>query len=134
MTAGGLSLGQASGTRGTAPRHSLRKQVSSLAIYAVLIVLGLIFTLPLLWMVTTSLKEQGQVFQVPPVWIPDPVRWDNYAEATHRAGARNRFAQPRRRLWVLGTGPRMTAWGAMAGSRRVTARRSSPSGGRRALY
>jgi len=36
-------------------------------------------------MVTTSLKEQGQVFQVPPVWIPNPVRWDNYPEATHRA-------------------------------------------------
>ena len=36
-------------------------------------------------MVTTSLKEQGQVFQVPPVWIPDPFRWDNYPEATRRA-------------------------------------------------
>ena len=36
-------------------------------------------------MVTTSLKEQGQVFQVTPQWIPNPVRWDNYPEATHRA-------------------------------------------------
>ncbi|MFN8632394.1 MAG: carbohydrate ABC transporter permease [Chloroflexota bacterium] len=85
MTAGQLSLGRASGTLGSAPRPSLRKRVGSLVTYTVLVVLGLIFTLPLLWMVTTSLKEQGQVFQVPPVWIPDPVRWDNYAEATHRA-------------------------------------------------
>src|SRR5215212_3528581 len=54
-------------------------------LYAILVLLSVIFTLPLLWMVTTSLKEQGQVFQVPPVWLPDPVRWDNYQEATHRA-------------------------------------------------
>lgn len=54
-------------------------------LYGALVVLSLVFTLPLLWMVTTSLKEQGQVFQVPPVWFPNPVRWDNYAEATRRA-------------------------------------------------
>ncbi len=54
-------------------------------LYGVLVVLSLVFTLPLLWMVTTSLKEQGQVFQIPPVWLPNPVRWDNYAEATRRA-------------------------------------------------
>ena len=54
-------------------------------LYSILVLCSLIFTLPLLWMVTTSLKEQGQVFQVPPVWIPNPVRWDNYADATRRA-------------------------------------------------
>jgi len=61
------------------------KLVRRVLLYGLLIALSLIFTLPLLWMVTTSLKEQGQVFQIPPQWIPDPVRWDNYPEATHRA-------------------------------------------------
>ncbi|MFN8523884.1 MAG: carbohydrate ABC transporter permease [Chloroflexota bacterium] len=54
-------------------------------VYAGLIFLSLLFTLPLVWMITTSFKEQGQVFQVPPVWIPDPWRWENYVEATQRA-------------------------------------------------
>jgi multiple sugar transport system permease protein len=64
---------------------SARSAVRDALTYTILILLGLIFTLPLLWMVTTSLKEQGQVFQVPPVWIPDPFRWDNYPEAVRRA-------------------------------------------------
>jgi multiple sugar transport system permease protein len=80
MTAGQLTVGSAS-----RPAFSATKLGRSALLYTVLVLLSLIFTLPLLWMVTTSLKEQGQVFQVPPVWIPDPVRWDNYPEATRRA-------------------------------------------------
>jgi ABC-type glycerol-3-phosphate transport system permease component len=70
---------------GTPPRWTAGKIVRRVLLYGILIALSLIFTLPLLWMVTTSLKEQGQVFQIPPQWIPNPVRWDNYPEATHRA-------------------------------------------------
>jgi multiple sugar transport system permease protein len=84
MTAGQLTAGLANGPARSSG-FSARKVGRSVLIYAVLVLLSLIFTLPLLWMVTTSLKEQGQVFQVPPVWIPDPVRWDNYPEATRRA-------------------------------------------------
>lgn len=53
--------------------------------YAVMIVLSCIFMIPLVWIVSTSLKEQGQVFAYPPVWIPNPVRWYNYVEAIQRA-------------------------------------------------
>lgn len=70
---------------GTPPHWTVGKIVRRVLLYGILIALSLIFTLPLLWMVTTSLKEQGQVFQIPPQWIPNPVRWDNYPEATHRA-------------------------------------------------
>lgn len=55
------------------------------AVYGALIVLSLIFLVPLLWILTTSFKEQGQVFTYPPQWIPDPWLWENYAEATRRA-------------------------------------------------
>ena len=84
MTAGQLSVGASSG-RASSPGVAARKLGRAVLMYAVLVLLSLIFTLPLLWMVTTSLKEQGQVFQVPPVWIPDPFRWDNYPEAIRRA-------------------------------------------------
>lgn len=53
--------------------------------YAVMIVLSVIFMIPLAWLVSTSLKEQGQVFAYPPIWIPNPIRWSNYAEALQRA-------------------------------------------------
>jgi multiple sugar transport system permease protein len=53
--------------------------------YLVMIVLSAIFLIPFVWLVSTSLKEQGQVFAYPPVWIPDPIMWSNYAEALQRA-------------------------------------------------
>ena len=43
--------------------------------------LAVIFSGPLLWMLSTSLKTDPQVYSVPPVWIPNPVRLVNYPEA-----------------------------------------------------
>jgi multiple sugar transport system permease protein len=84
MTIRAEGLGQG-GVAALGARRSPLRLARRTLLYGVLVVLSLVFTLPLLWMITTSLKEQGQVFQVPPVWIPNPVRWDNYAEATRRA-------------------------------------------------
>lgn len=36
---------------------------------------------PLAWMLSTSLKEPGQVLLLPPVWIPHPIVWRNYPDA-----------------------------------------------------
>jgi multiple sugar transport system permease protein len=55
------------------------------AVYGALILLSAIFLIPLAWMVTTSFKQQGQVFAVPPVWLPDPWMIENYPEAARRA-------------------------------------------------
>lgn len=67
------------------PGRSWSRLLRRWLLYVLLGLLSLMFMLPLLWLVTTSFKEQGQVFQVPPVWIPDPWRWQNYIEATQRA-------------------------------------------------
>ncbi|MDQ3539571.1 MAG: carbohydrate ABC transporter permease [Chloroflexota bacterium] len=60
-------------------------RVWRVALYAVLIGMSVVFLIPLFWLITTSLKTQGDVFAYPPVWIPDPLRWSNYAEAAERA-------------------------------------------------
>lgn len=57
-------------------------QVSShrLLVYALLIGGGFLFMIPFLWMLSTSLKGEVGLFDLPPRWIPDPVHWDNYAK------------------------------------------------------
>jgi multiple sugar transport system permease protein len=35
---------------------------------------------PFYWMISTSLKAQGNLYLYPPQWIPDPVVWSNYRE------------------------------------------------------
>ena len=53
--------------------------------YLLMIALSVVFLMPLFWMATTSLKQQGQVFAYPPVWIPDPIMWSNYVEVLQQA-------------------------------------------------
>jgi ABC-type glycerol-3-phosphate transport system permease component len=50
-------------------------------LYLVLVTSAAAFLVPLLWMVSTSLKEQTKVMQVPPQFIPNPIDWGNYREA-----------------------------------------------------
>lgn len=49
--------------------------------YLLLVVLSLSFLLPLLWMLSTSVKDTAQTYTVPPIWIPIPMRFQNYPEA-----------------------------------------------------
>jgi len=53
-------------------------------LYIVVTILGLVFALPLLWMISTSLKTDPQVYHVPPIWIPNPIRLRNYLEVLTR--------------------------------------------------
>lgn len=43
--------------------------------------IGLLLLAPLAWLLSTSLKEPSAIFILPPQWIPDPIRWQNYPEA-----------------------------------------------------
>lgn len=42
--------------------------------------LAALFILPFVWMLSSSLKRNIDVFAVPVQWIPNPVQWANYAE------------------------------------------------------
>lgn len=45
----------------------------------VLVALGSVFfVVPTLWMITTSVKPDHQVWLIPPVWIPERFVWENY--------------------------------------------------------
>lgn len=60
---------------------ALRTGVGRTLFYLLMIVLSFIFAAPLLWMISTSLKTDPQVYSVPPVWIPNPMRFVTYPEA-----------------------------------------------------
>jgi multiple sugar transport system permease protein/sn-glycerol 3-phosphate transport system permease protein len=47
---------------------------------AILIIGAAIIMIPFFWMISTSLKAQGNVYLYPPQWIPNPLRWENFRE------------------------------------------------------
>lgn len=49
--------------------------------YVLLCALGLAMALPFLWMVSTALKPDAQVFRIPPEWFPHPWVWRNFVDA-----------------------------------------------------
>lgn len=61
-----------------------RKTINTICSQLILIFFGVIFMIPFLWMVSTSLKIPENVFRLPIQWIPNPVKWSNYAEAVIR--------------------------------------------------
>ncbi len=42
--------------------------------------LALLFAMPFVWLVVSSLKREIDVFRLPVRWIPDPLTWSNYEE------------------------------------------------------
>lgn len=60
------------------PKSKIVKAVFS---HAALMLLGILFALPFYWLVSTALKPDEQLFQIPPVWIPDSPRWENFPRA-----------------------------------------------------
>lgn len=57
------------------------ESISRPFIYITLIVGAVVMIAPFAFLISSSLKNELQVFQYPIQWIPDPVRWLNYAEA-----------------------------------------------------
>ncbi|PRX60217.1 carbohydrate ABC transporter membrane protein 2 (CUT1 family) [Cohnella sp. SGD-V74] len=55
--------------------------LSTIPIYVLLVIGAGVMILPFLWMISTSLKGQGSMFDYPPRLIPRPVQWDNYYRA-----------------------------------------------------
>lgn len=53
-------------------------KLSNMLIVLILSLGAIIMVGPLLWMISTSLKDKAGVFQLPPQWIPNPVRFDAY--------------------------------------------------------
>lgn len=58
----------------------VRRVITRGITYLLIIGGSFVVSLPFLWMVSTSLKEIKEVFDVPPQWIPDPPMWRNYID------------------------------------------------------
>lgn len=60
--------------------HKTRSTLGHLLLHIVLLSLGVIFLLPFVWSVSTSLKPMSDLFQVTPNLIPSEIRWQNYQD------------------------------------------------------
>lgn len=79
------AAGKSPGTATTLRRRFADKHIRQYWwVYILLVLFGTVLLAPLAWLVSSSLKTEGQIFAVPPEWIPDPVRWQNYPDVFRR--------------------------------------------------
>ncbi|SFE11513.1 carbohydrate ABC transporter membrane protein 2, CUT1 family [Paenibacillus catalpae] len=62
-----------------------QRRLINTMIYVLLLAGSVIMLGPLVWTVSTSLKTQQHVFDVPPQWIPEPLTWLNYKDVWSKA-------------------------------------------------
>jgi len=63
---------------------TINKIVKNTSTYLLLSVFALFFIIPFLWILSTSLKGDTQIFTIPPQWIPETFHWENYSEVFDR--------------------------------------------------
>ncbi|MEZ4615375.1 MAG: carbohydrate ABC transporter permease [Caldilineaceae bacterium] len=66
-------------------RGQTARMAGNLVKYLLLTGIAGFFLLPWVWMISTSLKNPQELAVYPIIWIPNPIRWDNYLEAFGRA-------------------------------------------------
>jgi multiple sugar transport system permease protein len=59
----------------------LPRYLGRLLSYLVILCVGAFVSVPFIWMLSASLKDESQIFASPPIWIPSPIHWHNYPEA-----------------------------------------------------
>ncbi|WP_435924686.1 carbohydrate ABC transporter permease [Paenibacillus sp. DYY-L-2] len=60
--------------------HSARTKLINTIIFIILAIGAVAMIAPLLWMLSTSVKQKIDVFALPPVWIPKDPQWGKYLE------------------------------------------------------
>lgn len=60
--------------------HRFGSVAFRLLVYVLIIVGGLLFMLPALWMISTSVKTLAESQAFPPVWIPETIQLSNFVE------------------------------------------------------
>ena len=63
-------------------RYLLVRRLGRVFFYAVLVFFALVFLAPMVWMVSASLKPEGNVFEIPfRLWVPGEIHPENYTVA-----------------------------------------------------
>jgi len=73
-------MGTANAAQWKARRRTIGA-IREIVTHILLIVLGISFLFPFVWMISTSLKPEEQIFIFPPEWIPSKFIWSNYPDS-----------------------------------------------------
>jgi ABC-type glycerol-3-phosphate transport system permease component len=67
-------------------RAKIVNVISEFFKYLVLLLLSFTFAFPLYWMISSALKDDPQVYTIPPILVPNPMHFNNFFDAWTKYG------------------------------------------------
>jgi multiple sugar transport system permease protein len=61
-------------------RRAALQLAQGLSMHLIIWLGAIIMVMPFVWMLSTSLKSQGDAIAYPPEWLPNPILWGNYID------------------------------------------------------
>jgi len=71
--------------------RSAAKSLTQLCVYIIVVSGAVLMITPFLWMVSTAIKSESQIFAWPPQWIPIPAHFENFVKMWGVASFANYF-------------------------------------------
>lgn len=71
--------------------RSAAKSLTQLCVYIIVVSGAVLMITPFLWMVSTAIKSESQIFAWPPQWIPIPAHFENFVKMWGVAAFANYF-------------------------------------------
>ena len=65
-------------------KHGQKRKITKFILYIILIGMSCIMLIPFIWMISSSLKLDKDVFTFPIQWVPQNPRWENYIDIWKR--------------------------------------------------
>ena len=75
------ALSRPSAVAGSTRKLSVLGVIGEILKYALLISLAITFLIPFYWMTSSAMKDQAQIFTIPPRWVPSPAYFGNFFAA-----------------------------------------------------
>lgn len=73
--------------------YRYKKPITKVIAYILLSLGAIVMLFPFIWMVSTSLKPNAEVFTLPPKLFPDTIRWENYTDLWDPEGRNVNFVR-----------------------------------------
>jgi ABC-type glycerol-3-phosphate transport system permease component len=58
--------------------QTLSDRAGKLCVYLAISIMSVVYLIPFVWLLSSSFKNNAEIFAMPPKWIPNPFEWKNY--------------------------------------------------------
>lgn len=64
--------------------YAMKKKITNSILFIVMLLIGLLMIIPFIWTLSSSFKNNNEIFSYPIRWIPEVFRWSNYVEVCEK--------------------------------------------------